>query len=721
MSLFFLLTVGLPWVSHGQTVRGREKTGPKMPTFQKPEEGEPVEIEAEHLSYDREEQVYQAHGNVEITQGNFSLKADHARMDMITHDTIAWGNVVLQEAEDVLECERLDLNLETRSGKVYQGKLFLKDQNFHITCREAEKLGESSYRIHEGSLTTCDASRPPWKFTVRELDITLKGMGIAREPVFYVEDLPVFYFPVVSVPVKQERQTGFLVPVVGYSNTYGPQARTGFYWAMSKDMDSTLYLDYQGERGFKEGLEYRYAFPHETSGQARFYFIDDHVYGDNRYAFFLQHEQKLPDDFYIKADVNYVSDRFYPQDFTRDLPQSGSARIDAASLNELRSVLFGGKNWDHFSFLVNGEAFNNLTQGNNAQTLQELPQVSLYAHPQSLFKTPLFYDATLSYVNFWRREGLTAQRTDFLPEISYPMRLFDFLKVSPNAGFRETSYLTYHDPMGDRSKSRETFTAGIDTSAELYRVYETSSNSKIYNLLGVTRWMHTFEPTVSYNYIPNVFQNDLPEFNAVDRIPYQNEITYGFTSRLLGKTSAEKVGTGPYEYVRLNVSQGYSLGNPYEQDWRGRGKYFSNIKGELRLNFDPYLSFRGDAQFNPYRGMFDALDGLVRVKDFRGDTLQAEYRFTKDKIQQLNLFTKVKTIDPVYLYGSIRYNLLQNWRVESVYGVLFQLQCWSLGVMVEDINQSPDGTQKKELRVEAYVTLLGLGSLGHRPYLLNLP
>ena len=88
------------------------------------------------------------------------------------------------EGEDVLECERLEVNLNTRVGKVYQGKLFLKDQNFHIMGKEAEKLGEGAYRIRDGSFTTCDASRPPWKFTVRELDVDdgrnggCKGSGL---------------------------------------------------------------------------------------------------------------------------------------------------------------------------------------------------------------------------------------------------------------------------------------------------------------------------------------------------------------------------------------------------------------------------------------------------------------------------------------------------------------------------------------------------------------
>ena len=138
------------------------------------------------------------------------------------------------------------------------------------------------------------------------------------------------------------------------------------------------------------------------------------------------------------------------------------------------------------------------------------------------------------------------------------------------------------------------------------------------------------------------------------------------------------------------------------------------------MNFNPYLSFRGQAQLDPYRWDFSVLNGVVKVKDFRDDALQVEYRFTQDKIQQLNLYTKVKTIDPLYLYVTIRYNLLERWRVESAYGAVYQAQCWSLGLLVEDINRSPDGTQKRELKVEAYVTLLGLGSLGHIPRIMTL-
>ena len=118
------------------------------------------------------------------------------------------------------------------------------------------------------------------------------------------------------------------------------------------------YLDRLGDnrgRGFQEGLEYRYAFTRDTRGQATAYFIDDQVNEDDRYAFFYKHQQKLPYDFYLKGDINYVSDNDYPRDFDDNLPTG--TNIDARSLQQIRSVLFGGKNWEHFSFLAEGAAF----------------------------------------------------------------------------------------------------------------------------------------------------------------------------------------------------------------------------------------------------------------------------------------------------------------------------------------------------------------------------
>ncbi len=687
----------------------------------KVEKGEgPVDIEADELSFERDKQIYEAHGRVEVKRGELFLKADHAQLNMVTKDLIAWGNIVLREGEDVLECERLEINLDSRLGKVYQARLFLKEQNFHITSKEAEKLGENRYRIREGSFTTCDAVRPPWKFTVKELEVTLEGYGIAKAPTFYIEGIPSLYLPWGIFPVKRERQTGFLLPQVGYSRKYGPEIKNAFFWAIAKDMDATLYLDYLGKRGFKEGLEFRYALTPETRGEATVYFIDDQVFEKNRYAFFMKHQQKFPYDFYFKANIHRLSDIQYQRDFDEDLP--GEAKIDARSRGELRSILFGGKNWDPFSLLVEGTVFQNLRRESNDETVQRLPQVSLYGHPQPLFNTPLYFDGSLSYTHFWREKGVKAHRWDLFPKLIFPLRLFNVLKVESSLGPRETLYKSFEDPTQQYQgwESRETLVAKTEVSAEFYRVYGSEAVGRVSKLFKVAKWMHTIEPMVSYEYSPRVNQKDIPLFEDIDRIPYSNQITYGFTQRLIGKPEEEGVNTGPWEYAKLKIFQSYSLGEPFGRDSRGKGRYFSNIRGELWLNFTPYLSARMDGEFNPYRRNLDAGNVTLRIKDRRDDMVYFQYRYGQDQIEEIQSGARIRTIPSLYLYGSIRYNLKDHWKVENLYGAEYQAQCWALGLMVEDKGRSPDGTQKKEFKFQIYANLLGLGSLGRRSHLMGL-
>jgi len=690
----------------------------------KVEKGEgPVEIEADELIYERDEQLYQAHGRVEVTRGNLSLKGDHARLNRVTKDLVAWGNVILREGEDVLECERLEINLDTRMGKVYQAKLFLKDQNFHITSREAEKLGENRYRIRNGSFTTCDAQRPPWKFTVKELEVNIEGYSIAKAPTFYLEGIPTLYLPWGIFPVNKERQTGFLFPRFGYSKKYGPEAKTAFFWAISKDMDATLYFDRLGDRrgrGFKEGLEYRYAFTPDTNGQASFYFIDDQVFDDNRYAFFVQHQQKLPYGFYLKGNINHVSDTRYPRDFDEDLP--GEAKIDSRSRRQLRSTLFGGKNWDQFTLLAEATGYQDLTKKSNDDTVQRLPQISFNAHPQALFNTPLFFDLGASYSHFWREKGVEAHRGDLFPRISYPMRLFNVLKVETSVGPRETLYKAYDDPNHQYKgwESRETVIVKADVSIEIYRVYDAETIPRISRLYKVTKWMHTIEPMIGYSYSPSVNQTAIPVFDDMDRVPDTSQFTYGFTQRLVGRPEKEGVSSGPYEYGKLKIFQSYSLGDPFSKDSKGKGRYFSNILGELWWNFSPYLSAKLDGEFTPYHGNLEVGNASISIKDDRNDAIQVQYRYAQRNIKEINAGARIKTIPPLYLYGSMRYNLKDNWKVENIYGAEYQAQCWTLSLTVEDRGQSPDGVQKKELKFHVYLNLLGLGSIGKKPFFMGL-
>ncbi|MCJ7664324.1 MAG: hypothetical protein MUO24_08795, partial [Desulfobacterales bacterium] len=219
----------------------------------------PITMEADKLTYDQNGDSISLEGSVRILYKGTTVQADKMIYFDKTKDVVAEGSVVLTEGEDILRCDRLELNIETKKGAVYQGRIFLKKKNFHITGSKAEKLGESEYRVHNATLTSCDARVPSWEFTAKQLDVDMEGFAQGWWPGFRVLDIPVLYFPWAIFPVKRDRQSGFLFPDFGSSSKWGPEITIPFYWAIAPNQDATLYLERIGDsrgRGFKQGLEY---------------------------------------------------------------------------------------------------------------------------------------------------------------------------------------------------------------------------------------------------------------------------------------------------------------------------------------------------------------------------------------------------------------------------------------------------------------------------------
>ena len=77
----FVFLFCLSGISSGKGLFARKTPERKCPDITTIKEEGPIEIEAERLSYDKDEQIFQAHGNVEVVRGDFSLKAEHARLN----------------------------------------------------------------------------------------------------------------------------------------------------------------------------------------------------------------------------------------------------------------------------------------------------------------------------------------------------------------------------------------------------------------------------------------------------------------------------------------------------------------------------------------------------------------------------------------------------------------------------------------------------------------
>lgn len=692
----------------------------------------PVRIEADRLSYDQESDIYRAEGNVVITFTGGFLKADSVTLNRTSGDAWAHGHALLQSNGDALEGDIIELNLDSKTGIARDGRMFFVRNHLFITGSEIEKSGEATYRIREGTATTCDGPVADWRFTGKEVDVTVDGYGTLKNGTFQVRDTPVAWFPWLMFPAKTTRQSGFLFPYFGYSqDKLGFDTEIPFYWAVSESTDATLYTRYMDKRGVKEGLEFRYQPSTSTYGLFYGDFLKDQWTGSDtpggiprtwtekqdRWSWYWNHETTFSPGFYFRSDLKKVSDIYYFRDFDshnyyRD-HYAGSLnrkfeRVSFLANEQLTSYDSTArlvKEWRSFNLTVLGQYTDNLTSPSNDETLQRYPEFTLTGFKQPLFGTRFNWEFTSLYGNYYRTLGERGDVFDVYPKISLPWAFGEYLQVTPTAGFRGTLWdteSTSASAAGD-SASRSVYTLGLNASTEVFRVLDIGWG-------GVEKVRHAVKPEVTYSYIPSAGPSIRPDFvvpvatttvggvNA--SVDSENSITYALTNTLISRLRDEKGNMNYREILRLKLSQTYNISTPTIYVTQPTllvptttpnvlpadpTKPFRPIDLELDINPYKYLAFMTRAAYDVNETTWAQINQDITLSDARGDSLSLVYRYTKDSIDSIGLTGKVRVTDAVDVFAGFRRDDFSNATLEKTVGVEFRRQCWSVLVSYSDL------------------------------------
>ncbi len=556
------------------------------PGFQslKDNPNEPWHISADEISYDKKLDQYIAKGNVAITQNGKNLTADFARFDQKTSKVLAVGHAIMTVGDDVLIGNRMEMDLETDTGTVYNGTIFLKANHYYIRGDKINKVGPGSYTTDKGCLTTCDGDRPAWKITGENVKVTIEGYGYATHATLWARSVPVMYSPWLMFPVKQKRQTGLLPPQIGYSDRRWEEYNQPFYLAIDDSQDATFYLHHMGRRGNKIGMEYRYVLDENSKGTLMYDYLNDKkvdndpdlnaddsnqeanedwgYFGDNvrrpnsdRYWFRMKHDKLLPFAFSAKLDIDFVSDQDYLKEFepgytgfeetneyfTKTFGRELDAYDDVVRTNRLNL----NRSWSQYS--LNGEFrwyddVINRRQGDTMSTiLQKLPFIEFNASKQPVLKSPFYYDLDSEYTYFYRDEGQRAHRLDAYPRLYLPYKYKSYFSIEPSLGLRETIYhfdkYEYREQTKEENLSREMYDFRIDLSSDIYKIYSGMGEN-------TEKIKHAVRPQIVYSYIPHKDQNKYPGFDSIDNINKERLLTYSLTNTLTAKSLIQKKETG---------------------------------------------------------------------------------------------------------------------------------------------------------------------------------
>jgi len=254
--LFSLVLCVLPHLDFPASVNAQ----PTFPVFGTtgPTASNQLEITAERVEFDRKREVYKAKGSVLVVQGFLRLTSDQITLHTLSGRLIAEGRVHLNDQVSDVWADRLEINVNTESGVITNGRIFLKETNTWVRGRLLERVSETHYRAKDGSFTTCNADDgqiPDWSFSFEDVDLERKDSIYAKGSWLRVRDQPVLPFPAFRFPMPGARKTGFLVPTIGIDNDFGFKYRQGFFWAFSPTQDLTLTPHILSDRGAGGGRE----------------------------------------------------------------------------------------------------------------------------------------------------------------------------------------------------------------------------------------------------------------------------------------------------------------------------------------------------------------------------------------------------------------------------------------------------------------------------------
>jgi LPS-assembly protein len=672
-----------------------------------------VDIRADQVIFDENAKSYLATGEVEIVRGVNRIFADKVRLNSETLIAEAEGRVRVTTTTEVLTGERIIVDLQSGTGKVYNGLIFVRPAYYYLRGEEIEKTGKDTYKMRYGGFTTCDGNQPAWEVTGRDMEVSIEGYGSAYDAYFRVRNIPLLYAPYALFPAKVKRQSGLLPPVTGYSNRDGFFISQPWFQTLDDSHDMTVTLNYMSKRGVDTSLEYRYAFEKASKGM----FTIDYLSNDGiakelkdqfknadawhtRYWFRGKADQQLFNDtMTLTLDLDLASDRDYLREFAYGYTGYDNSKDhydqwfgrnfdpDTSTVRENKLNL--QRYWASSTFNASMIYYDDLATNTNT-TLQYLPTITYEAMRQAMGNTGLYFQMGSGYTYYYREECSKGHVLDVVPTISLPFNFNNYLELEPSFTYRERAYNATRD-WNDASNAKtsglsQLWSFNTTASSYTYRVYETGPADDPLKI------KHTMRPNMTYSYTPNISQYDVALLARYGQ-PRHNVVSYGLDTTLTSKKIQQDEETGEvrpvyHEFLKLALAHSFDVDQPRLGESRGvESRPWGTFDSRMQIYTSKFFLLQGDSSWNPYVNNVEHLNGLLMTRDHRGDYISLDYLYTQDYVKQIATKLKLAVTKEWFVGWTNHKDLNDNNEFQSIYEVGYEGRCWGVRAFYQDDSQ----------------------------------
>lgn len=593
-------------------------------------------ITSDSLEYFSETKQYVARGSAQIVKDDAFITADEITYDETTSDVIAKGNVDYHDANTSMKAEKAEMNLESKTGKLYNAAIFYEKDKLHMSGEEIEKRGEDSYYSPEAVFTTCDAPVPDWCFKAKNVDAVTGQRLTAKGGFFRIQNVSVLYTPYLWAPLLRTRETGFLMPTVSNSNTRGFGLRVPFFWAIAENRDATFVLDTYSKRGIGEGLEYRFVEPGGVKGNWWLYHIRDKELNRDFLELNGLYENRSSSGLGGFLNIHLVNEK----DFYREY----STHLQVRTQRFLESTGELNFNFTNSRLYLLAQYWIDL-KPDSENGPEKLPEAGYVLNYTKLGSS--LVSGSLTAANIWSDGGLSSGRIDFYPKLLHSFGK-DFV-VSQTAAVRATSYAFYNnDDATDSGLQRTAFEYDVVGHTRLYKKYDS--------------FLHVVEPSVRYHFITSS-ENDLPVLDSSELFKKTSRFELSLLNRAIIRGN---------EVATARITQ--------EIDTYNSDRPFLPLKLELAMNLR--VPIKLDATYNIYRGMVETLNSTVGLSVFKTNFYLGQ-RYSR--IEDIMLLTAGMEFSPykrVHVISSLWYDAKGGGLRDMHITMRYQRQCWGLRLVM---------------------------------------
>ncbi|ETX10446.1 organic solvent tolerance protein [Marinomonas ushuaiensis DSM 15871] len=562
-------------------------------------------------------------GAAEIIQPQSTLSADE--IEGVPNEYYkATGNVTLRNANQLIRSSSSYISENGNNTTEFTDASFLShDTGARVEAKSLSNNQDGVIFIEEGFFTTCEPNSESWKLYGSSIELDPNsGFGTAKHVQLRIADIPIFYFPWLRFPIDDRRQSGFLFPSFGYSNTDGLSFSAPFYWNIAPSLDATITPNYIQNEGEGVDLEIRHlsSYGETTYEQSTFE-------NDNEGT---QTLRKLTSD---QRFNSYFSTGMTLEDNpTKDLyPEANTTSIGEEDHYERSAYIR----------LDNGNFLNKVTyltyqtpDDSEDKPFDWLPRIT---SSYGFGTTYLDYDIEVQYTDFYDpdEDNFDGERVAINQDIS-----IDFSNswgsISPGvlAQYRDYNKHDYTTD-SDSSESIGHVSSYLDTSISFERHLDVGDN----------QWRQTLTPRLNYLNAPFEDQDNIEDFDASDP-------TLTYSQAFSHKRFSGNDRIGDTEQITLGLeSRIYDQSN--NEKWAFKA-------GQIFYLEDRYVDIDGDTDENTAIDDSEHSDLLTSVS-YSGDryslTNNLNYDLDKDEVNLVQFIADLEPIDDTKINLSYLYSL----------------------------------------------------------------